>query len=317
MGAGQARRAAITSAGSTGRRSPGRRYRASGTRADGGSWWRAGSSADESPGGRHRALVGRAAHHDASSKHPFGPVPAAGKTGMPPEGTLLAIAFIPIIRRPSHTILRRSQSWVGSNSPVRCIGLSRSRGRLAASRRAARAAPASPAGTVGGQGDAFRERAQRPAMAGSRAGADHGTNNLYHLPGGRQVGAINQVAIDPSNPNHLVVATVNGGIWSTTPDSTENDPQWVPLTDQMPSLSTGSIAFSPLDSNTLFAGTDDFSSYGGDGAPSSASTGPRTAARPGPCWGASSPARTCWCCPPPSAHRARWPTRSSSRLWVT
>ncbi len=93
------------------------------------------------------------------------------------------------------------------------------------------------------------------------------TNNSYHLPGGNQVGAINQVAIDPGNPNHLVVATVNGGIWSTTSDSTENDPQWVPLTDQMPSLLTGSIAFSPLDSNTLFAGTDDFSSDGGDGGP--------------------------------------------------
>ncbi|HQU47294.1 MAG TPA: hypothetical protein PK867_31115, partial [Pirellulales bacterium] len=79
-------------------------------------------------------------------------------------------------------------------------------------------------------------------------------------------GAINAIAPDPYDANVLYVATVNGGVWKTT-DATNLNPTWTPLTDNLASLSMGCIAFSPLDTNTLYAGSARVSSYGSDGGP--------------------------------------------------
>lgn len=102
-------------------------------------------------------------------------------------------------------------------------------------------------------------------------------------------GGIEAIAAHPFDANILYVGTVNGGIWKTASanfpnDGVDNDgdgnadegdenPIWTPLTDQLPSLAIGAIAFSPLDNSTLFAGTGDFRSGstvlrggGGDGA---------------------------------------------------
>lgn len=84
-------------------------------------------------------------------------------------------------------------------------------------------------------------------------------------------GAVESVAVNPSNPQQIYVGTVNGGVWRTNnadptnPDATT----WTPLTDRLSTLSMGDIAFSPLDAtgNTLFAGTGSFSSLGQSGGP--------------------------------------------------
>lgn len=81
-------------------------------------------------------------------------------------------------------------------------------------------------------------------------------------------GADNAIAVDPNNSKHLFVASVNGGIWQTS-DFTVANPTWTTTTDQMPSLAIDSIAFSPTDSNTIYAGTGSYSSiflrsFGGD-----------------------------------------------------
>jgi hypothetical protein len=83
-----------------------------------------------------------------------------------------------------------------------------------------------------------------------------------------QAGAIDGVAVHPTDPNTLYVSTVNGGIWRTN-NATAANPNWVPLTDQFRSLSMSNIAFSPLDATnrTLFAGVARFSSGGNDGSP--------------------------------------------------
>jgi len=77
---------------------------------------------------------------------------------------------------------------------------------------------------------------------------------------GQASGAINAVAVDPSNPARIFVATVNGGVWRTT-NALAASPSWMPLTDHLPTLAISSIAFSPLDpsGNTVFAGFGDFS----------------------------------------------------------
>ncbi|MFO0892077.1 MAG: hypothetical protein U0790_23435, partial [Isosphaeraceae bacterium] len=86
------------------------------------------------------------------------------------------------------------------------------------------------------------------------------------VPFGITTGAIQSVAINPGNPAQIYVATVNGGVWRTDNANGQNPAatRWTPLTDQLPSLAMGDLAFSPLDAShkTLFAGTGSFSSGG-------------------------------------------------------
>lgn len=71
-------------------------------------------------------------------------------------------------------------------------------------------------------------------------------------------GAVEAIAVHPTNPNLVFLGTVNGGIWRSA-NATNANPTWTALTDSMPSLAIGSIAFSPLNTNHLFAGTGMFS----------------------------------------------------------
>jgi hypothetical protein len=75
----------------------------------------------------------------------------------------------------------------------------------------------------------------------------------------QDVGGVNALAVDPTNSKHVLAATVNGGIWQTA-DFTAASPTWTTTTDQMPSLSISAIAFSPVSSNVIYAGTGQFSS---------------------------------------------------------
>ena len=77
------------------------------------------------------------------------------------------------------------------------------------------------------------------------------------------VGAVTAVAASPTNSNILYVGTANGGIWRTN-DATDPNPIWTPLTDNMASLSIGSLAFDPTDASgqTLVAGVARTSEYG-------------------------------------------------------
>ncbi len=73
-------------------------------------------------------------------------------------------------------------------------------------------------------------------------------------------GAVQAVAIDPTNANRMFAATVDGGVWSTT-NATTATPTWTSLTDSQPFLGTSAIAFDPTDAtnNTLWVGTGRFS----------------------------------------------------------
>jgi Ca2+-binding RTX toxin-like protein len=81
-------------------------------------------------------------------------------------------------------------------------------------------------------------------------------------------GAVNQTAVDPNDPKHLFIASVNGGVWETN-DFTVANPVWTTTTDRLPSLAIDSIAISPVDSDVIYAGTGSYSSiytrpFGGD-----------------------------------------------------
>ncbi|MCL5281877.1 MAG: LEPR-XLL domain-containing protein [Planctomycetes bacterium] len=82
-------------------------------------------------------------------------------------------------------------------------------------------------------------------------------------------GAVESIAVDPYDPTQIYLGTVNGGVWrgnNVDPDNPD-DIVWTALTDMLPSLAIGSLAFSPLDplGLTLFAGTGSFSSLSSSG----------------------------------------------------
>jgi hypothetical protein len=81
------------------------------------------------------------------------------------------------------------------------------------------------------------------------------------------VGAIQDVAVDPDKPDTIYIATVNGGVWKTT-NGTSSSPTWTSVTDQLPSLSTSAITIDlqkPSSATTprpVYAGTGSASSAG-------------------------------------------------------
>jgi len=86
------------------------------------------------------------------------------------------------------------------------------------------------------------------------------------IPGQPEAGAVQALAVDPSNANIVYAGTVNGGVWKTT-NATAANPTWISITDQqLPALSISSLAISPVDPNTLFAGTGSISSLSFDGS---------------------------------------------------
>jgi hypothetical protein len=80
------------------------------------------------------------------------------------------------------------------------------------------------------------------------------------------VGAIQAVAVDPFNSDHVFVGTVNGGIWQTQ-NIFAADPVWTTTTDQLGSLAISSLAIDPFSSQVIYAGTGSFSAAAGRGGP--------------------------------------------------
>jgi hypothetical protein len=97
--------------------------------------------------------------------------------------------------------------------------------------------------------------------AGASAGVIGGqVEGIGELP---VAGAINRVLPVPNNPNILYVGAVNGGVWKTM-NAQSQSPFWTPLTDNMPSLSIGAMAFDRSDPtfNTIVVGIGSQSSDG-------------------------------------------------------
>src|SRR5262249_27507853 len=91
--------------------------------------------------------------------------------------------------------------------------------------------------------------------------------NSVGIPDNPVAGAIEAIAVNPTNADVVYVGSVNGGVWKTT-NATAANPTWTPLTDlQLPEISINSLAFSPVNPNTLFAGTGSTSSFFAYGSP--------------------------------------------------
>lgn len=76
------------------------------------------------------------------------------------------------------------------------------------------------------------------------------------------IGRVSSIAVDPSNPKHLLVGGAGGGVW----ESFDTGATWQPRTDQMPSLAIGAIAFDPSASKRVYAGSGEGNFYANLGA---------------------------------------------------
>jgi hypothetical protein len=91
-------------------------------------------------------------------------------------------------------------------------------------------------------------------------------------------GRVAAIAVDPRDPEHILVGAAGGGIW----ESRDGGGSWSPRTDHALTLAIGALVFDP-DSATVLAGTGEgnFWSYLGAGVLSSADGG-TTWTPPGP-----------------------------------
>jgi photosystem II stability/assembly factor-like uncharacterized protein len=82
-------------------------------------------------------------------------------------------------------------------------------------------------------------------------GQTYGTNKIG------VIGRVSSIAVDPSNPRHLLLGAAGGGIW----ESTDTAATWTARTDQMPSNAIGALAFDPTDPRKVYAGSGEGNFY--------------------------------------------------------
>ena len=89
---------------------------------------------------------------------------------------------------------------------------------------------------------------------------------VQNIAAGEVTGALNAVAVHPTDSNIVYVAAVNGGIWKTT-NAMDPNPAWQRQTDSQLTLTMGAIEFDPTDATnqTLLAGMGASSSFGDSG----------------------------------------------------
>ena len=78
-------------------------------------------------------------------------------------------------------------------------------------------------------------------------------------------GRISAIAVDPRDNNVVYLGAAEGGVWKTT----DGGANWTPLTDDQPSLASGSIALDPQNPDIVYVGTGEenfaFDNYYGAG----------------------------------------------------
>ncbi len=77
-------------------------------------------------------------------------------------------------------------------------------------------------------------------------------------------GRVSSLVVDPTNANIVYSAAAGGGLWKSTDGGTS----WIPLTDNLPRLSSGSVAIDPNNPGTLYYGTGELN-FNIDGYPGS------------------------------------------------
>ncbi len=67
-------------------------------------------------------------------------------------------------------------------------------------------------------------------------------------------GRVVSIAIDPTDPQTVFIASASGGIWKTI----DGGNLWLPLTDELSNLNHGAVAIDPSDPDVIYAGTGEY-----------------------------------------------------------
>jgi hypothetical protein len=102
--------------------------------------------------------------------------------------------------------------------------------------------------------DAMRSLGEPPSLAGISRGS------WTSIGPGNVGGRVRALAIDPGNPNHLLVGGVAGGIWR----STNGGGSWTPVDDFMANLAVSTLVMTPGSPGVIYAGTGE-GYYNADG----------------------------------------------------
>jgi hypothetical protein len=76
------------------------------------------------------------------------------------------------------------------------------------------------------------------------------------------IGRVSAIAVDPGDPQHLLLGAAGGGIW----ESADSGATWASRTDAMPSLAIGAVEFDPTAPNVVYAGSGEGNFYANLGA---------------------------------------------------
>lgn len=117
----------------------------------------------------------------------------------------------------------------------------------------------------------FRPQRMPPARPAARGGgsvweslgpAPTESAQVRVPPDNEVSGAVQSIAVHPTDPNVIYIGSVNGGIWKTT-NGTVARPTWEAQTADLPSQSIGAIEFDPSDPTrqTLIAGIGRWSNF--------------------------------------------------------
>ncbi|MDL1894884.1 hypothetical protein FBQ82_01290 [Anaerolineae bacterium CFX7] len=98
----------------------------------------------------------------------------------------------------------------------------------------------------------FSTTLNRSFPSQAESGASVGDIGTWQSLGPGNIGGRTRaLLIHPTNPNIMYAAGVSGGIWRTT----NGGASWTPLADFIANINVNSLAMSPTDPNTIFAGT--------------------------------------------------------------
>jgi len=146
----------------------------------------------------------------------------------------------------------------------------RRRRRVPAAKSFARAI--SKAAATLARAPARRPRAMAPARRARAAAPPAVWQSIgpNHIPHGQTygtnrvdvIGRVSSIAIDPTNPKHVLLGAAGGGIW----ESKNAGASWAPCTDQMPSLAIGAVVFDPSKPKRVYAGSGEGNFYANLGA---------------------------------------------------
>jgi hypothetical protein len=84
-----------------------------------------------------------------------------------------------------------------------------------------------------------------------RSGSPYKEYKWKHIGPLSMCGRVTDIAKPLDRPSTFYISTASGGVWKTENEGTT----WVPIFEDAPSASTGTIAVDPQNSNTLWVGT--------------------------------------------------------------